>query len=139
MVLILSALLACTGSKHPTATLDVGGAKLQAELAIDNASRMEGLMHRDSMPADHGMLFIYPDYATRSFWMKDTRIPLSIAFADKEGVIVKIADMEPFDTGHTKSLYPAKYALEVNKGWFDTNGVKKGAKITGIPADLVIE
>lgn len=136
---LLPLLLACGGSKHPVATIDVGGHAVKVELAITGPARMEGLMHRDSMPADAGMLFIYPDTEPRSFWMKDTHIPLSIAFADNSGKIVKIADMQPFDTGHTKSLYPAKYALEMNQGWFQKNGVEKGAMITGIPADLVIE
>lgn len=139
LFLVATALVACGGSKHPTATLEIDGHAITAELAIDNPSRMEGLMHRSTMAENHGMLFIYPDYRPRSFWMKDTRIPLSIAFADESGTIVKIADMEPFDTEQTKSLYPAKYALEMNKGWFDARGIEKGATIAGIPSGLTIE
>lgn len=139
MILLLTMIACGGGSGLPTATIQAGEKPITVELAITGPTRMEGLMHRDSMPKDHGMLFIYPDYERRSFWMKDTRIPLSIAFADKDGKIVRIADMEPFDTGHTKSLYPAKYALEVNKGWFDENGVEKGDTLSKIPADLVVE
>ena len=127
-------LLACSGtSKLPVATLQVGGAKAEVELAITPETRQYGLMMRDSMPTNSGMLFVYPDIKPRSFWMKDTRIPLSIAFADSDGKIVKIADMKPFVTESTKSLYPAKYALEMNQGWFDDNNVQKGDLIQGIP------
>ena len=81
-------------------------------------------------------LFVYPETKVRGFWMKDTRIPLSIAFADADGVIVRIADMKPFDETRTSSLYPAKYALEMEKGWFAKKGIAKGATIEGIPDDL---
>ncbi|MEQ1502860.1 MAG: DUF192 domain-containing protein [Myxococcota bacterium] len=128
--------LAACGSKLPTATLDVGGHAVSAELAVTYADRQLGLMHRDSMPAEHGMLFVYPNEEIRRFWMKDTRIPLSIAFANRHGEIVRIEDMTPFDTETTTSMLPATYALEMNQGWFEKNGVEKGAKITGIPADL---
>ena len=137
---LLIALTACGGgSDLPTAKIDVGGVPVKVELAITGPTRMQGLMHRDALGKDQGMLFIYPDYGTRSSWMKDTRIPLSIAFADKEGKIVRIADMEPFDTNHKKSLYPAKYALEVNKGWFEKNGIEKGASLGGIPEVLDVQ
>lgn len=128
--------LACSGAKHPTTALQLGEARVRAELVFDLTGRSEGLKHRDRLGTDDGMLFIYPDIAQRSFWMKDTRIPLSIAFADANGVILRIADMDPFDVNSTNSLYPAKYALEVNQGWFEANGVDKGTVIEGIPTDL---
>ncbi len=134
----LAAMIACGGSDLPTATIQVGDQPLRVEIAATGPARMQGLMHRDHLPDDQGMLFVYPDVAPRSFWMKDTRIPLSIAFADQDGKIVRIAHMEPFDTGHTKSLYPAKYALEVNRGWFEAHGVRKGDTLTGIPNDLEV-
>ncbi|MCB9683813.1 MAG: DUF192 domain-containing protein [Alphaproteobacteria bacterium] len=96
-------------------------------------------MNRDSMGADDGMLFIYRDEAIRGFWMKDTRIPLSIAFANRHGEIVKIADMTPFDQSRISSLAPAMYALEMNKGWFEAHDVKKGDKIADLPTDLAVE
>ena len=128
-------LLAC-GSKLPTTTLTVGGQTLNAEIAQTHAARQQGLMHRDSMPADHGMLFVYKNEEVRGFWMKDTRIPLSIAFANRKGEIVRIADMTPFDTSRVSSLAPAKYALEMNQGWFEQHGIEKGMVIEGIPSDL---
>lgn len=133
IALLLTSLAACGGSKLPTATLDVGGHAVTAEIAYTYETRQRGLMHRDSMGADKGMLFIYSDEKPRGFWMKDTRIPLSIAFADRSGTIVKIADMTPFDTTRVPSLYPAMYALEMNQGWFAEHGIEKGAVIGGIP------
>jgi len=130
---MLLLLLAC-GSKLPTATLDVDGHAVPVEIAATAAHRSRGLMYRDSMPEDAGMLFIYKDEAIRRFWMKDTRIPLSIAFANRRGEIVRIADMKPFDESSTSSLAPAMYALEMNQGWFEANGVERGDKIGQIPA-----
>jgi uncharacterized protein len=124
--------LACA-PKLPTETLTIGEQSVRAEIAATHEDRQMGLMHRDSLGTDAGMLFIYPDVKVRGFWMKDTRIPLSIAFADADGVIVRIADMKPFDESRTSSLYPAKYALEMEKGWFEAKGIEKGAKIAGIP------
>lgn len=137
--MIALSLLAACGSKLPVATLEVDGHPVKAEIASTYASRQLGLMHRDAMPADQGMLFVYPDEDVRGFWMKDTRIPLSIAFANRKGEIVRIADMKPFDTTRVSSLVPATYALEMNQGWFEAHGVQKGDRITGIPTDLVVE
>lgn len=128
-------LLAC-GPKLPTVTLDVSGHRVVAEVADSQEERALGLMNRDSLGADSGMIFAYPDTRVREFWMKDTRIPLSIAYLDKTGKIVKIADMHPFDESRTSSIYPARYALEVNAGWFAEHGVEKGAMVGGIPQDL---
>lgn len=138
MAWILAALVGC-GSKLPTATLDVGGTPVTVEIAATHAARQEGLMHRDALGADEGMLFVYPKEEIRRFWMKDTRIPLSIAFLNRRGEIVRIAEMEPYDTRSISSLVPATYALEMNKGWFEAHGVDKGAKVLGIPADIVPE
>ncbi len=124
---------ACGGPKMPVASIVVDGTPVDVELATDGEQRAQGLMHRDSLPADDGMLFVYPDEAPRSFWMKDTRIPLSIAYADGKGRIVAIADMAPFDKTPVPSLYPATYALEMNKGWFAGHGVEVGDVITQLP------
>lgn len=113
-----------------TATIRVGGVPLVVEVADDPMERSMGLMYRDSLPDDRGMLFVYPDEAVRGFWMKNTRIPLSIAFADADGVIIAIMDMAP-DDGRTRYRSPgrARYALEVNRGWFGKNGVTVGSMI----------
>ena len=121
-----------TGCGPETVALQFGAATLQAEIADSDAERQVGLMYRDSMGQDAGMIFVYPDTKIRSFWMKDTRIPLSIAFLDDTGTIVRIADMRPFDTGHTSSMVPARYAVEANQGWFAEHNIEAGAKVTGI-------
>jgi len=133
------ALLMGCGTKLPTATITVADKSVRVEIASTDASRAQGLMHRDALGKDRGMLFIYPQQKPLSFWMKDTRIPLSIAFAEKSGKIVKIVDMTPFQTDSVKSLYPATYALEMNQGWFDENGIEKGDVITDLPTDIVPE
>lgn len=127
------AIASCGARGMPVHTISVGSHQVQVEIAANGTDRAQGLMHRDAMPAEEGMLFIYPDEAPRSFWMKNTRIPLSIAFADNTGKIVRIADMAPFDTDRTQSLYPARYALEMNLGWFETNAVKPGDKLGNLP------
>ena len=130
--------LACS-SKLPVVTLEVDGHAVSAEVASTFETRARGLMHRDGLATDSGMLFIYPDSAVRGFWMKNTRIPLSIAYADSTGEIVHIADMKPHDLRRVSSLAPAMYALEMDKGWFEAKGVEPGDHITDIPKDLVVE
>ncbi|MFT4623392.1 MAG: uncharacterized membrane protein (UPF0127 family) [Myxococcota bacterium] len=124
---------ATSGSSMPTVTIGVGELTLQVEVAATPEDRAMGLMHRTSMPDDRGMLFVYKEEKPLSFWMKNTQLPLSIAFADRSGKIVKIKDMTPFSTAPVKSLYPAIYALEVNKGWFERNRIEAGALLTELP------
>lgn len=90
-------------------------------------------MNRDELTANTGMLFIFPDNRTRSFWMKNTRIPLSIAYINSDLEIVRISDMKPFSTVRVPSLYPARYALEMNRGWFENNDIAKGSFISDLP------
>lgn len=130
--LLLLLLASCVGSRPPTATLSIAGHDLSVEIAANDADRARGLMHRDSLADGRGMVFVYVDDKPRSFWMKDTRIPLSIAFVDRDGVIVRIADMQPLSTKSTSSLYPARYAIEVNKGWFAARGIEAGATVDGL-------
>jgi uncharacterized membrane protein (UPF0127 family) len=131
--LILASWLAC-GSGLPTATVEVDGHPVAVEIASTAADRERGLMDRDALGDGRGMLFVYDGEKPRSYWMKNTRTPLSIAFADRKGVIVKILDMTPHDTTHYQSLYPAMYALEVDRGWFAANGVEAGDWIADLPA-----
>jgi uncharacterized membrane protein (UPF0127 family) len=81
------------------------------------------------MPADHGMIFVFPDTEPRSFWMKDTRIPLDILYLDPDGVVVSIRQMKPYDLSGVHSDKPAKYAIELNKGAAERAGVKVGDKL----------
>jgi uncharacterized membrane protein (UPF0127 family) len=115
---------------HTLAIDTSGGEKVEVrvEIADTDAERARGLMGRTALAEDRGMLFVYPDEEVRSFWMKDTLIPLSIAFIDSEGRIVDIKDMKPLDDDppHYVSAEPARYALEVNQGFFEEHGVKVG-------------
>lgn len=129
---LLAVLAACAAPPRLT-ELKVGPATVSVELADTPEERQLGLMYRDTLPADQGMLFVYPDAQERRFWMKNTRVPLSIAFIDPTGVIVSMADMTPLDTRTTPSEFAAMYALEVNRGWFQAHGVKVGDAVVGLP------
>ena len=102
--------------------------ELRVEIADDDAERARGLMGRTALAQDRGMLFVFDEEQTLSFWMKNTLIPLSIAFMDSEGRIVDIQDMKPLDDDppHYVSAEPARYALEVNQGFFEERVVEVG-------------
>ena len=111
----------------PTASLPINGHTLVVELAATPQSRACGLAKRSTLDANRGMLFVYPGPGRRTFWMKDTWIPLSIAFLDEDGKIINIEIMSPDQTlmkYHSRA--PARYALEVNQGWFAEHGVDVG-------------
>ena len=123
----------------PTTTISIKGYTLTAELATTPAARACGMSHRDEVPKNHGMLFIYPDLRPISFWMKDTKVFLSIAFFDDSGRIFSIQDMTPMQTDRTyDSPRPASYALEVNQGWFSAHGIDVG-DIVEMQLPLVLE
>ena len=106
--------------------LRVGGIEIQVEVADDADERQQGLMYRESLGENQGMLFVYPEQRTLGFWMKNTLIPLDIAYIDREGRIVDIQQMEPQTTETHDSAAPAMYALEMNQGWFEANGIRIG-------------
>ena len=132
-MIALLLLVAC-GAHADTVALSVAGTSIAVEVADDPQERNLGLMYRDSLGADAGMIFVYPNAEPRNFWMKDTKIPLTIAYLDTNGVIVHLADMKPLDQTPVPSVKPAMYALEMNQGWFAKHGVAVGATITGLPA-----
>jgi uncharacterized membrane protein (UPF0127 family) len=111
--------------------------KVHVEIADSPAEQEWGLMHRKSMGADHGMLFVFPDEQIRYFWMKNTLIPLSIAYIDSDRHIIDMQDMKPVreqtvpdsELPRYVSAEPAQYALEVNQGFFDKHGVKAGDRV----------
>ncbi len=117
----------------PVASILVGHQRVTVEVAATPSARRRGLMHRESLPDDRGMLFIFPREKLLTFWMKDTHIPLSIAFAREDGTIVRIADLEPRSERAVSSRSPARYALEMNRGWFARRGVLEGDAIRRIP------
>lgn len=136
--LVLPLVLAACGGDIPGARLDVfplvvGNQRITVEIAYTPGDRRRGLMHRESLPAGHGMLFIFPREKLLTFWMKDTPLPLSIAFADAGGRIVRIADLTPNSREAVASGRPARLALEMSRGWFERNGVLVGDAIRRIP------
>ena len=100
--------------------------EVQVEIADEEAEQKRGLMERTALAEDAGMLFVFPGERPLSFWMKDTLIPLSIAYIDSDGGIVDIQDMAPLDETSHPSAAPAQYALEVNQGFFEERGVQVG-------------
>jgi uncharacterized membrane protein (UPF0127 family) len=109
--------------------LEVGSHTFEVEIADDPDERATGLMNRDELAPGRGMLFVFPEAAPRSFWMKNTRIPLSIAYINSRGEILEIRDMEPLSLDPVPSRYPAKYALEVNRGRFGQLGITAGTVV----------
>ncbi len=103
--------------------------EIQVEVAKTPEERAKGLMHRKHLGKDDGMLFMFETEDFHGFWMKDTFLPLSIAFIDKAGSIVRITDMSPLTLESHPPPQPILYALEMNKGWFSTHGIKEGDKI----------
>ena len=112
--------------------ITIGTKPVRVEVADTEESRRLCLMHRDSLEHDGGMLFIFDDMDDRGFWMKNTRIPLSIAFIDNMGQILNIEDMHPYDSSTTRSNGNAQCALEMNQGWFTRNKISAGDMIEGI-------
>ena len=110
--------------------ITANGHTLTTEVAASRTSHMCGLAFRHSLPADHGMLFAYAKDQIVAFWMKNTLIPLSIAFLDGDGRILEIYDMDPHDPARRYiSRVPARYALEVNQGWFYDKEIKVGDRV----------
>jgi uncharacterized membrane protein (UPF0127 family) len=119
--------------QHPVAQLNAGMHLIRAEVVSDYATRGQGLMHRKSLPPNAGMLFIFDEHAVHCMWMKNTLIPLAVAFIDDRGTIVNIEDMEPHSEASHCASQPVRYALEMNRGWFATRGIKPGARLGGVP------
>lgn len=120
----------------PTVSLKIGNKDFTIETAVTDESREIGLMYRDSMADDHGMIFVFPDEQPRAFWMKNTHIPLDIIYADSKGKVVSVSNMKPFDLTSIESAGPAKFAIELNPGIPASTGLKVGDVIS-IPAPLV--
>jgi uncharacterized membrane protein (UPF0127 family) len=122
-------------SNLPTVGMTIGSKTYTLEIAAKTADRNRGLMYRDSMPADHGMIFAFAEPEEQSFWMKNTRIPLDILFLDPGGKIVSIQRMEPYVERGTKSKGAAQFAVELNGGEAKTTGVKEG-DVVRIPDEV---
>lgn len=117
----------------PVVPLTAGMYAIQAEVAATPAAREQGLMYRKSVPANGGMLFVFEQKAGHCFWMRNTELPLSIAFLADDGTIVNIEDMAPRSENNHCPKAAIRYALEMNQGWFAQKGIRAGAKISGLP------
>jgi uncharacterized membrane protein (UPF0127 family) len=117
----------------PTVTLTAGMHNIVAMVAQTPEQRAVGLMHRREMATHEGMLFVFEQPATQCFWMKNTLLPLTIAFLADDGTIVNLADMQPQSLDSHCSAKPVRYALEMNQGWFARRAIKAGARLAGGP------
>jgi len=121
------------GGGLPVIQMKIGAETFNLEIADTESTRSRGLMHRDSMPADHGMLFIFDAPQELNFYMKNTRIPLDIIFVDENARVISIAQMHPYDWSTTSSGAPARYAIELNQGAAARSGAAVGDQLH-IPA-----
>lgn len=117
----------------PTTELSIGQQAIHAEVAATEASRRRGLMYRHLLPPDQGMLFVFNEPAVQCFWMKNTPLPLSIAFIDAQGAVVNITDMQAQSTDVHCPTGPVRYALEMRQGWFAARNIEAGATVAGLP------
>lgn len=117
----------------PRVGLSAGMHLIQAQVAATPQQRATGLMFRQDMPANEGMLFVFEQAAEQCFWMKNTLLPLTAAFVADDGTIVNLADMQPLSLESHCSARPVRFVLEMNKGWFDKRGLKAGSQLAGPP------
>lgn len=134
-------LAACASAPHaqqvqkfPVTSLTAGIHVIKAEVATSFAERQQGLMYREKMAPNEGMVFVFDGPAEVCMWMKNTLIPLSVAFLDESGKILNIEDMKPQTTdSHCGAKNSILYALEMNQGWFKQKNIKPGTIIGGLP------
>jgi len=117
----------------PTVELQAGIHLVRAEVASTNDTRMRGLMFRERLGPNQGMLFVFEQKSTQCFWMRNTLVPLTIAFIDDDGGIVNLADMQPRSEDSHCSAKPVRFALEMEQGWYARRGLKAGARLAGPP------
>lgn len=120
--------------KFPVIPLTAGIHVIKAEVAANDTERQQGLMFREKMGPNEGMVFLFERPADVCMWMKNTLIPLSVAFLDEKGKIINIEDMQPQTTESHCTKKPARYALEMNLGWFKQKNIKPGTSIEGLPS-----
>ncbi|MDD5250349.1 MAG: DUF192 domain-containing protein [Rhodocyclaceae bacterium] len=138
LFIMLSALAALATSldaaaqRMPLVELSAGMYRIEAEVAATEPSRELGLMHRKAMAPQHGMLFVFDAPGKSCMWMRNTLLPLAVAFIDEHGRIINVEEMLPQTDDNHCAAQPAKYALEMNAGWFKTRGFGAGTPIAGI-------
>ena len=116
----------------PTITLKVGNQSVHADIANTEPTRQVGLMFRQKMAKQDGMLFVFPEIGYHAMWMRNTLIPLSVAYMDERGVILSTHEMQALSDVAHQAAGPARYALEMNALWFSTNKIKVGDTISGL-------
>ncbi len=119
--------------KFPVTTLNLGIHLVQAEVAVREEERAQGLMYREKMGVNEGMVFRFSETRLVCMWMKNTPLPLSVAFIDEADTIINIEDMQPQTQDAHCAKKPARYALEMNQGWFKQKNLKPGTKVGGLP------
>lgn len=129
---LLLAPAAMAEAEMPVMELRAGFHRIEAEVAANDRNRQVGLMNRKAMPQQRGMLFVFSHENTHCMWMRNTFIPLSVAFMDADGVIINIEDMQPQTENNHCARKPARYALEMNLGWFAQRGIKPGVRLGGM-------
>lgn len=120
----------------PTTQMQIGNEQFTIEIANSAATREIGLMNRQSMPADHGMIFVFPSEGFLGFWMKNTYVPLDIIYVNEDARVVSIRAMKPLDLTSVPSGMPAKYAIELNQGAAARAGVKVGDRLV-LPSEAL--
>jgi uncharacterized membrane protein (UPF0127 family) len=129
---LLFAATAWAQDSMPVLELTAGMHRIEAEVAANDQNRQVGLMNRRVMPPQRGMLFVFGRENMHCMWMRNTYLPLSVAFMDADGVIINIEDMQPQTESNHCAKKPARYALEMNQGWFAQRGIKPGTRLVGI-------
>jgi uncharacterized protein len=130
--LLLGHAIAAAAQALPVMELTAGFHRIEAEVAANDPARMQGLMQRKAMPQQRGMLFVFAQEAQHCMWMRNTFIPLAVAFLDAGGRIINVEEMRPRTEDNHCAARPARYALEMNAGWFAQRGLKAGDAIGGI-------
>lgn len=116
----------------PLIELAIGIHRIEAEVAATAPARVQGLMGRKALPPQRGMLFVFDQAARHCMWMKNTPLPLAVAFLDAEGRILNIAEMQPMSEENHCAAAPARFALEMNRGWFTERGIRPGDRLMGL-------
>lgn len=135
-VLALCALLLplfAHAQSFPVTSLSIGVHLIRAEVAVSDEERARGLMFREKLGENEGMVFRFPGNRQVCMWMKNTLLPLSVAFIDENGRIINIEDMQPQTLDSHCATRPARYALEMNRGWFGKRNIKPGTVVDGLP------
>jgi uncharacterized membrane protein (UPF0127 family) len=132
LLIVMACMQAVAAQPLPTTDFTINGHRVTAEVATTVATRAVGLMRRFSLRPDHGMLFVFNAPQPLTFWMKDTYIPLSIAFIAADGRILNIEDMAPQTESPHNSRGPAMFALEMRKGWFAQFAITAGDRVDGL-------